>query len=183
MGYEDDNHNRTCWIQFYPLSASALDADILVGVAVVGCVQGSWSQVSTFSCNSHCLPLTRNAITGVSEYFSRICAIIQIKYVLQKLCHLPQYSYGSRDPTTELLLFDQFVYIYLVEGFYKSLSKTIFWLLSVHYHIRDIWDAFFCMTQDHRCDMDRVGLDANSAIPMHLILNKVSSRITTEMSL
>ena len=28
------------------------------------------------------------------------CAIIQIKYVLPKLCYLPQYSYGSRDPTT-----------------------------------------------------------------------------------
>ena len=31
------------------------------------------------------------------------CAIIQIKYVLPKLCHPPQYSYGSRDPTTRVL--------------------------------------------------------------------------------
>ena len=37
---------------------------------------------------------------GVWKQFSRTYAIIQIKYVLPKLCHLPQYSYGSRDPTT-----------------------------------------------------------------------------------
>ena len=40
---------------------------------------------------------------GVWNQFSRTCAIIQIKYVLPKLCHLPQYSYGSRDPTTRVL--------------------------------------------------------------------------------
>ena len=40
---------------------------------------------------------------GVWQQFSRTCAIIQIKYVLPKLCHLPQYSYGSRDPTTRVL--------------------------------------------------------------------------------
>ena len=34
--------------------------------------------------------------------FSRTCAIIQIKYVLPKVCHLPQYEYGSRDPTTRV---------------------------------------------------------------------------------
>ena len=70
----------------------SLNAEVLVVVVVVGCVQGSWSQVSTFSCYSHCFP-----------QFSRTCAIIQIKYVLPKLCHLPQYSYGSRDPTTRVL--------------------------------------------------------------------------------
>ena len=40
---------------------------------------------------------------GVWKQFSRTCAIIQIKYVLPKLCHLPQYSYGSRDPTDRVL--------------------------------------------------------------------------------
>ena len=40
---------------------------------------------------------------GVWKQFSRTCAMIQIKYVLPKLCHLPQYSYGSRDPTTRVL--------------------------------------------------------------------------------
>ena len=39
---------------------------------------------------------------GVWKQFSRTCAIIQIKYVLPKLYHLPQYSYGSRDPTTRV---------------------------------------------------------------------------------
>ena len=41
--------------------------------------------------------------SGVWKQFSRTCAIIQIKYVLPKLCHLPQYSYGSRDPTARVL--------------------------------------------------------------------------------
>ena len=88
-----------------------LNAELLV-VVVVGCVQGSWSQVSTFSCYSHCLPLTQNASKGVSEQFPRTFAIIQIKYVLLKLYHLPQYSYGSRlrlvpgfrDPGSVLIL-------------------------------------------------------------------------------
>ena len=71
----------------------SLNAEVLVVVVVVGCVQGSLSQVSTFSCYSHCFPR-----------FSRTCAIIQIKYVLPKRCHLPQYSYGFRDPTTRLRL-------------------------------------------------------------------------------
>ena len=38
------------------------------------------------------------------QQFSRTCAIIQIKYVLPKLCHLPQYSYGSRIPPPGLRL-------------------------------------------------------------------------------
>ena len=33
----------------------------------------------------------------------RTCAIIQIKYVLSKLCRLTQYSYGSLVPTTRVL--------------------------------------------------------------------------------
>ena len=38
-----------------------LNAEVLVVVVVVGCMQGSWSQVSTFSCYSHCLPLAQHA--------------------------------------------------------------------------------------------------------------------------
>ena len=93
-------------LSFYPLYSLlvSLNAEVLVVVVVVGCVKGSWSQVFTFSCYSHCLPLTQNASKGMKQ-FSRTCAIIQIKYVLPKLCHLPQYSYGSRDPTTRLLGF------------------------------------------------------------------------------
>ena len=37
----------------------SLNADVLVVVVVVGCVQGSYY--------SHCLPLTQNASKGVSE--------------------------------------------------------------------------------------------------------------------
>ena len=40
-----------------------------VVVVVVGCVQGSWSQVSTFSCYSHRLPLTQNASKGYENNF------------------------------------------------------------------------------------------------------------------
>ena len=49
------------------------------------------------------LPLTQNVSKGVSEKLPGTCAIIQIKYVLPKLCHLPQYLHGSRDPTTQVL--------------------------------------------------------------------------------
>ena len=66
----------------------SLNAEVMVVVVVAGCVHGSWSQVSTFSCYSHFLPLIPNASKEVSEYFLRTCAIIQIKYVLSKLCHL-----------------------------------------------------------------------------------------------
>ena len=45
------------------------NAEVLIVVVVVGYVQGSWSQVSTFSCYSHCLPLTRNASEGYENNF------------------------------------------------------------------------------------------------------------------
>ena len=50
--------------------------------------------------------------SGVWKQFSRTCAIIQIKYVLPKLCYLPQYSYRSPDPTTRILGYA----LYLVLG-------------------------------------------------------------------
>ena len=37
-----------------------------------------------------CLLLTQNSSKGISKWFSRTCVIIQIKYVLPQLCHLPQ---------------------------------------------------------------------------------------------
>ena len=46
----------------------SLNAEVLLVVVVVGCVQGSWSQVSTFSCYSH-LPLTQNANKGYENNF------------------------------------------------------------------------------------------------------------------
>ena len=53
-------------LSFYPLYnlLVSLNAEVLVVVVVVGCVQGSWSQVTTFSCYSHCLPLTQNSSKG-----------------------------------------------------------------------------------------------------------------------
>ena len=47
----------------------SLNAKVLVVVVVVGCVQGSWSQVSTLSCYSQCLPLTQNASKGYENNF------------------------------------------------------------------------------------------------------------------
>ena len=47
----------------------SLNVEVLVIVVVVGCVQGSWSQVSTFSCYSHCLPLTQNGSKGYENNF------------------------------------------------------------------------------------------------------------------
>ena len=35
---------------FIPYMSDSVIAEVLVVVVVVGCVQGSWSQVSTFSC-------------------------------------------------------------------------------------------------------------------------------------
>ena len=70
-GNEDHNTTKTYWIQFLsPICLLvSLNAEVLVVVVVVGCVQGSWSQVSTFSCYSHCLPLTQNAIKGYENNF------------------------------------------------------------------------------------------------------------------
>ena len=58
----------------------SLTAEVLVVVVVVGCVQGSWSQISTFSCYSHCLPLTKNASKGV------------IRIIFKNLCYDTDYA-------------------------------------------------------------------------------------------
>ena len=73
---------------------------LVVGVAVAD-VRHFWSQINTFSCHSGPPPCQLLHMKTIS----RTCAIIQIKYVLQKPCHLPQYLYGSRDPTTRVLVF------------------------------------------------------------------------------
>ena len=80
------------------ISASVIECRSIGSCSSSGLCAGSWSHVSTFSCYPHCLPLTQNASSGLWKQFSRTCAIIQIKYVLSKLCHLPQYCHGSRDP-------------------------------------------------------------------------------------
>ena len=72
LGFMDLGWPRVCRRSTSVLLSPAcllvsLNAEVLVVAVVVGCVQGSWSQVSTFSCYSHCLPLTQNASNGVSE--------------------------------------------------------------------------------------------------------------------
>ena len=70
-GNEDNNPTKTCWIKFLsPICLLVLlNAEVLVVVVVLGCVQGSWSQVSTFNCYSHCLPLTQSASKGYENNF------------------------------------------------------------------------------------------------------------------
>ena len=85
----------------------SLNAEVLVVVAVMGCVQGSWSQVSTFSCYSHCLPLTQNASKGyMKTIFKNLC------YNTDKICFAKTVSPapvfvripGSHHPGTVLIL-------------------------------------------------------------------------------
>ena len=93
---------------FYPLYSLlvSLNAKVLVVVVVVGCVQGSRSQVTTFSCYSHCLPLTQNASKGYETIFKNLC------YNTDKVCFAKTVSPapvfvripGSRHPGTRLRL-------------------------------------------------------------------------------
>ena len=75
MGNEDDNPTKIVEFSFIPYICLlvSLHAEVLVVVVVMGCVQGSWSQVSTFSCYSHCLPLTQNASKGFENNFKNMC--------------------------------------------------------------------------------------------------------------
>ena len=81
---------------------------VLIVAVVVGCVQGSKSQVSTFSCYSHCPLLTQNASKGYENNFKNLC------YNTDSVCFAKtvspaQYSYGSRDPTTRVLGFTSYL--------------------------------------------------------------------------
>ena len=60
---------NSVFIPYMSASGVSLNAEVLVVVVVVGCVQGSISQVFTFSCYSHCLPLTQNASKGYENKF------------------------------------------------------------------------------------------------------------------
>ena len=75
----------------------SLNAKVLV-VVIVDVVCRAPDERSLLSAATHHLPLTQTASKGVSKQFSRTCAIIQIKYVLPKLCHLPQYSHDPGIP-------------------------------------------------------------------------------------
>ena len=61
-------HEKIVKFIFIPcMSASVIECRSIGSCNSNGCVQGSWSQISTFSCYSHCLPLTQNASKGVWE--------------------------------------------------------------------------------------------------------------------
>ena len=95
---------------FYPMSTSVIEC------------RGSGSRNSSGLCTGlpvtslrFQLPLTTSIwhkmpVRGIKTVL-KTYAIIQIKYVLPKLHHLPEYSYGSRDPTTQLLGFASSVLI------------------------------------------------------------------------
>ena len=73
---------------FYPLYSLlvSLNAEVLVVVVVVDCVQGSWSQVTTFSCYSHCLPLTQNASKG--SLCIKVSELAGPKLILKKILNM-----------------------------------------------------------------------------------------------
>ena len=54
---------------------------------------------------------------GMSKKFSRTYAIIHIKYVLPRLCHLSQYSHGSQDPTTRIIGFASYQGLWIMDPF------------------------------------------------------------------
>ena len=77
------------------VSLTALVVVVAVAVAGVWC---SWSQASTSSCYSW-PPSCQLLHNGCFKTSPRTCVIIEIKYILPKRGHLPQYSYGSRIPS------------------------------------------------------------------------------------
>ena len=86
---------------FYPLymSASVIESRI-----IDSCSRSGLCAVLLIT-GLHLQLLLTLPTSGVSKWFSRTCAMIQIKYSLPKLCHLPRYWYGSLDPTTRVLGF------------------------------------------------------------------------------
>ena len=81
--------------------------EVLTVVVVMGCVQGSWSQVLTFSCYSHCLPLTQNASKGYENKFQEPVLYYKLSMFFQNCVTcpsirtdagipLPGYSAGPR---------------------------------------------------------------------------------------
>ena len=83
LGNEDDNPNKTCWIQFLSSVCLlvSLNAETLVVVVVVtGCMAPDHR--SPLSAATLWLPLTLNARKRVSKQIWRTCVVIQIKYAL-----------------------------------------------------------------------------------------------------
>ena len=78
----------------------SLNAEVLGVVVVVGCVQGSRSQVSTFSCYSHCLPLTQNASKGYENNFHEPLPLYRLSMFCHNCVTCPSIC---KDPTTWVL--------------------------------------------------------------------------------
>ena len=103
MGNEDDNPTKTCGFQ--PLSPTcllvSLNAKVMELVVVVGCMQGPWSQVSTFSCYSHRLLWLRMPLRGMKTNFKNLCVCFaKIKSPAPVFVRIP----GSHHPGTWLCL-------------------------------------------------------------------------------
>ena len=75
MGNEDENPTKTCWIQFlFPICLIvSLNAEVLVVVVVIGCVQGSWSQISTFTATHTAFLWHRMPVRGMRTIFKNRC--------------------------------------------------------------------------------------------------------------
>ena len=89
----------------YNMSASVIECRSIGSCSSSGLCAGLMITGLQFQLLFTLPPLWHRMPVRVWKQFSRTCAIIQIKYVLPKLCHLPQYSYGSRDPTTRVLCY------------------------------------------------------------------------------
>ena len=110
MGNEDDNPTKTCWIKFSsPICLLvSLNAEVylLVVVVIVGCVQGSWSQVSTFSCYSLPPSDTRVPVRGMKTIFKSLCYITDYVCFAKTVSPAPVFVRipGSHHPGTRLRL-------------------------------------------------------------------------------
>ena len=64
--------NLLNWVFIPYMSASVVECWSIGSCSSSGLCQGSWSQVSTFSCYSHCLPLTQSASEGYENNFQEL---------------------------------------------------------------------------------------------------------------
>ena len=75
------------------------------GWCAVLLISGQYFQLLLMTFYWHRMPL---AAQRWCQNNVKYCGNIQIKYFLPKLCHLPQYLYRSRKPTTRVLAFASF---------------------------------------------------------------------------
>ena len=106
MWNEEDNPTKTGWIQFFIpyMSGSVVECKSIGSCSSNGLCAGLMITGLYFQLLLTLPPFDTECQWRVWKQFSRTCIIIQIKYVLPKLGHLPQYSYGSRDAVTTRVL-------------------------------------------------------------------------------